>query len=333
MSDEYGMMRNNLDLLVMPVEHSPIQFLATAALTAAAAWRNKPIILDVSKYQTDVNWKAAKADGVVAGIVRAGQGDYEIDAMLSTHVQGIYDAGLPCGVYWVVDPYIYQAGGGIDTRHWPKGENDRTVKLMKRALKNKAFHFIALDYEMFLDSNGKPMTDVWVSTAYRFVYEQVGEAFPGVPVLVYTAKWVVDRYPILTYWLDNVKELWLAQYPIHPAQVQNLSSLAEWREKWSPPDTWKPTLFGNISGALLWQVSGDRFTVPYHRGPNGVSALDINLWNGTLESFYQFIKWQAAPEPEPPTPPTPETGDLAGISAKLDEILSRLEGLKWLERL
>jgi len=294
-------------------------------------WRNMPIILDVSKWQTDVDWKAAKADGVVGAIIRAGQGDYEIDPMLRDHVQNAYDANLPIGVYWVLDAWPYGANMGLKTEFWPKGDQDRTVKKMKEALAHKAYSFIALDLEIYHDSQGNVITEPWIATTFRYIYDQVCASFPGVPIVIYTAKWFVERYPSMTMWLDNVKELWLAQYPVYPPNVVNLQSLADWRRDWAPADTWTPALFGNISGALFWQVSGNRFTLPYHKGGSGLSSVDINVWPKGLQDWYDFCKFTPGGTPDPEVPPVvppvvpPADTTLATILAELRALRARFE--------
>lgn len=307
-----------------PVLQAPIESLPPAG----APWRERPILLDASKYQTKLDWKAAKADGVVGAIIRGGQGDYEVDAMLREHVQAAHDAGLPAGIYWVVDPWVYGSSYGLKPELWPRGASDKTAAAMQKALLYKTYHFLALDLELFKTDTGQDMTEAWVATVYRHVYDQVCETFPGVPVLVYTARWVVERFPSLTLFLDHVRELWLAQYPVHPAQVVHLGSLSEWRQKYAPPDDWRPALFGSIQGALLWQVSGDRFTLPYHRGAGGLSAADINLWSGSVDSFYAFARWSSEAGGETPAPPPTAPTQFDRIESSQAAMLQLLRELR-----
>ena len=58
--------------------------------------------VDVSVYQGNIDWKAAKADGVEFAIMRAGYGKYvsQKDKYFDQNMQNAKAAGLPCGAYW-----------------------------------------------------------------------------------------------------------------------------------------------------------------------------------------------------------------------------------------
>lgn len=58
--------------------------------------------VDVSVYQGNIDWKAAKADGVEFAIIRAGYGKYasQKDKYFDQNMQNAKAAGLPCGAYW-----------------------------------------------------------------------------------------------------------------------------------------------------------------------------------------------------------------------------------------
>ena len=58
--------------------------------------------VDLSTWNTGVNYRAVKSDGVVAAILRAGYGREvsQIDSQFETHYKGCRDAGLKIGIYW-----------------------------------------------------------------------------------------------------------------------------------------------------------------------------------------------------------------------------------------
>ena len=78
----------------------------------------------------------------------------------------------------------------------------------------------------------------------------------------------------------------------------------------------------------FWQFSGDKFILPWiENGAGGPSALDLNLFNGTVEQLHTFLNFTPKPdhgdppvEPpaEPPVePPVPDT-ELAERVAQLE---------------
>ena len=58
--------------------------------------------IDISTWNTNVNYRAVKSDGVVAAILRAGYGREvsQIDSQFETHYRGCREAGLKIGIYW-----------------------------------------------------------------------------------------------------------------------------------------------------------------------------------------------------------------------------------------
>lgn len=58
--------------------------------------------IDVSSYQSVINWAEVKASGVEFVIIRAGWGKTNIDASFKKHIEGALNAGLKVGVYWFI---------------------------------------------------------------------------------------------------------------------------------------------------------------------------------------------------------------------------------------
>lgn len=56
--------------------------------------------IDISEFQTNIDWKAVKADGVEGVIIRAGYGQNNIDDGFHDHIKGAIDIGMHIGIYW-----------------------------------------------------------------------------------------------------------------------------------------------------------------------------------------------------------------------------------------
>lgn len=58
--------------------------------------------IDVSRYQSDIDWQKVKAAGVQFAIIKAGYGKYayQEDPCFEDNIEGAYNAGIPVGVYW-----------------------------------------------------------------------------------------------------------------------------------------------------------------------------------------------------------------------------------------
>ncbi|MBQ9200037.1 MAG: glycoside hydrolase family 25 protein [Lachnospiraceae bacterium] len=79
------------------------------------AERISHVAVDVSAYQTDVDWEKVKAAGVDMAIIRAGYRGYGsgalvTDDMFQNHIEGALDAGLIVGVYFFTQAINYDEG-------------------------------------------------------------------------------------------------------------------------------------------------------------------------------------------------------------------------------
>ena len=74
------------------------------------------VAIDVSTYQTDVDWEAVKASGVDVVIARSGfrgygeDGTLVEDSQFKNHIEGALQAGLDCGVYFFTEAVNYEEG-------------------------------------------------------------------------------------------------------------------------------------------------------------------------------------------------------------------------------
>ena len=58
--------------------------------------------IDISSYQSNIDWVKAKADGVEFAIIRAGYGSTisQKDKEFENHIKGALSAGVKVGIYW-----------------------------------------------------------------------------------------------------------------------------------------------------------------------------------------------------------------------------------------
>ena len=74
------------------------------------------VAIDVSTYQTDVDWQAVKDSGVDVVIARSGfrgygeEGTLVEDSQFKNHIEGALSAGLECGVYFFTEAISYEEG-------------------------------------------------------------------------------------------------------------------------------------------------------------------------------------------------------------------------------
>lgn len=99
----------------------------------------KTLGVDVSVWQTNVDWKKLKSNGVEFAIIRAGFGcnASQIDKMFKTHINGASAANIAVGIYWF--GYAY-------TVDMAKKEADVCHSIIK-AYKNKITLPVFYDWE------------------------------------------------------------------------------------------------------------------------------------------------------------------------------------------
>ncbi len=76
----------------------------TTTTNRGGAWAQKDSYrgVDVSKYQTNIDWKAVKADGIDFAMIRAGYGKVanQKDPYFEQNMKNAKAAGIACGTYW-----------------------------------------------------------------------------------------------------------------------------------------------------------------------------------------------------------------------------------------
>jgi GH25 family lysozyme M1 (1,4-beta-N-acetylmuramidase) len=243
----------------------------------------KCLLVDVSLYQPNMDWKILANNGVAGVIIRASAGSYRQDPMFLQHVKSADSAGMIIGAY-----------------HWLDPNNDDVAQAQNflNAVKNQPIRFLALDMEQY-----------WKYWSEYFAHD-VKSIIPGsrisenalrvatylrknskLPVVVYTrASFVSYRTPQAKEWLPDYN-LWLAYYPYSSVRITTT-----WEDLKS---NYLPILNGPIlpekcTEWSFWQFSGNKFRL---EGTGNV-VIDLNFFNGNKHDLENFCSTGTVPIPD-----------------------------------
>ncbi len=276
-------------------------------------------LLDVSKWQREVNWTLVAANGIDGAITKASEGVGYRDPTFRRNWQGIHDAGLIRGAYHFARP---SAPNGTMAEYLTDAEKEA-----------KWFAFVV---SKLGEGDLPPVVDVewnkrhahvkaaqWVPWTRRFL--EVIEAELGRVPMIYSGPsfW---RYKLAKTLEFNRYPLWLANYT--GADPQNPDAPKRRTPK-RPIPGWPTT---------IWQWTGKGSCA----GIGG--RVDRNLFMGTQEELERLasipthtvppdIEAPTSPTIQPPdviaTPPPPEpedVPDVMGWDAVMDFMLSHFLG-------
>lgn len=151
--------------------------------------------IDVSQYQTNVDWEKVKSSGVDFVIIRAGYGKYasQKDKMFESHYAGTKKAGLKVGAYW------YSYATDVDSAKLE-------AKVCVSILKGKTF-----DFPIYFDMEEQKTFLKGVSTC-----SQIVQAFCSVlEGAGYFAGLYMSRSHLQNYVSEAIRKryaLWIAEY-------------------------------------------------------------------------------------------------------------------------
>lgn len=255
----------------------------------------KALMVDVSRWQTKVDWGLLRNEGVCGAIVKCGQ-DLREDKMFRIHAGGARAAGMVVGAYHWFDPLF----NPLDQAH-------AVTKIVQWS--GSAIDFVAVDVEQFwadwnewtLARQGKgTITKIIpgkaISERARAMCAKLRSSLPGKKVVVYTRKtfvedWAPQMAAPLGGWMDGYG-LWLAWYPYTRTKVE--CGWGEFKSRWLPklegPSTFTPGKWD------IWQFTGDKFKLP------GIGTADVNWFNGDEGRLREWAGMEAGgtePEPKP----------------------------------
>lgn len=228
--------------------------------------------VDVSSWQTKVDWKLLYDAGVRFAICKVTQGNYIFDRMVREHVQGARDAGMVVGLY-----------------HWhdPLNNVKSQLDFIRMCLSGLEYDFFAVDVEQHWADwtewrSGyitKKLGPKLISISSHQLASDIRE-MTGKKTLIYSRASFVKEYASdMAIWLRDW-DLWLAHYPYKPGRVS-----VSWEEMMTAnlPTIPGPSLPSGSRNWKFWQFTGDKFVLP---GVN--SALDLNFFNGTEKDLQMW---------------------------------------------
>lgn len=164
----------------------------------------KTKVIDVSAFQSSINWAKVKAAGIDGAMIRCGYRGYESaklneDGMFLDHIKGASKAGLKVGVYFFTEAINAKEG---------KEEAEYTLKLIEKA-GVKLYYPIAVDTEAQSapTERAKNLTKAQRTAAIKGFCEGI-KAHGGDPMIYASTSWFENK-------LDMSKlpyKVWCAQY-------------------------------------------------------------------------------------------------------------------------
>lgn len=156
-------------------------------------------IMDVSRWQGNIDWKAVKASGKVGGVMlrsvstAAAYGGIYVDPTFEKNYWGAVEAGVPVGVYYY-------------TKAVTKEQVQKELAKLKMALEGKTFQLpIAVDAE---DPALRALRPTELSELIKMAAKQI-EAW-GLYAMVYTYTNFADTALAMEKLTDF--DLWIADY-------------------------------------------------------------------------------------------------------------------------
>lgn len=160
--------------------------------------------VDVSKWQGEIDWEKAKADGVEFAMLRAGYGQGNIDDRFKRNADECTRLGIPFGVYWF--SYAY-------TEDMARKEAQYCLNAVAPY---KLSYPIAFDFEYdsvdHAQGKGVIVTKTLASAIARAFLTEIENAG-------YYATLYANPNYLATYFDDNIPtryDIWLAQWPRNP---------------------------------------------------------------------------------------------------------------------
>lgn len=261
---------------------------------------DRPLGIDVSRWQGTMNWAKAKSEGVWYAFIKATEHTAWIDPKFNQNWHGAKQAGLLVGAYHFfrgnIDP-VAQANHFVNTVLANGGNADlpfvldveiaptlANLALSKRLREVDGYmgQTIGLGDEKARFGQSRTLTAGNFANDVRICLDRIAQ-LTGHKPLLYTgiAFWNTYLRSVPT----STCELWIANWTTRP-------------DPYLPKDwtTW-----------AFWQYTSDANGFRY--GAQS-ARLDMNRYNGTLAALYEYAGYSQPPPIEPPPPPQGDKIDL-----------------------
>jgi lysozyme len=249
--------------------------------------------VDVSSYQTTVEWPALYTAGVKFAIVKTSQGQYLQDTMGTSHAQRAKAAGMVVGLYHF-----------MDTSAAPLAQAQYAMGIFQKL----PYDFLALDVEELANTNPTPQQ---ITDCARGILDY-WKVKTSKPIIIYSrAEYLYNNAAPMLAWCLNYP-LWLASYPFKDgrenvtweeltATAQALTGGPAFPNGW--PDKSRKW--------FMWQFSGDKFVTP------GLGTGDYDLYPGSETDLRKWAGLAAPGTPAPEPAPQPEPGQELRATGKV----------------
>jgi GH25 family lysozyme M1 (1,4-beta-N-acetylmuramidase) len=240
--------------------------------------------VDVSSYQSTVNWTSMKNAGVQFGFARATMGTVDFDSQFASNMNNSRTAGVQIG------PYHYG---------YPNTAMNPLASAVKQDAINEATDFVNR-IKPYYDANPgwylRPVLDV----------EEVpsnAEVNTIAEQKTYLSAWIKDFNSVVKTQLGVDVIIYCNGNFANTYLTQDLSAFDLWFAKPTNSVTTNPPTDANMgiwSDYDFWQYS-------WEGNLGGESPLDLNHYRGTLSDLQQYVVGDVGPEA-----PEPVTGDFNG---------------------
>lgn len=245
--------------------------------------KHQPLGLDISSYQgTNIDYEKMK-DTSRFVIMRSGLSWGAEDATFAANWQEL--EGHNRGAYHVV----YPSQDPIRQAEW-------AVDIVARRGVDWSKDRLALDVELHQNQSRERIS---------WVVEQMMahiKVLTGREPILYSAKWFVDQYMVITPKLKNAA-WWIATY------------LARRDPDPTPEHPGPPLMPRGLESWLIHQTS-ERGVAKDYGCTNGIEHIDLNRWNGTIEELNAYFGRGDVPEPVEPPVEMPEPIFAVKVRAK-----------------
>ena len=246
--------------------------------------------VDVSGWNTSINWDSLYSGGIRFAIVKLTQGTSSVTNLAENHITNARRVGMVVAGYHWADPMMND-----------KAQIDFFASHMDRH--NIKLGYVDVeqywaDWKEFYD--GKITKFIDKTRISQCAYNiMTGIRNLGLKSQTYS-RWsfITDRADPMKLWIPP-EESWYAHYPYKIGKIN-----ANWQD-FLPGGAWYPTLPApylpsNVKWRM-WQFSGDKFILP----GTGGSPIDLNFFSGTEKELINFFAGNVIiPTPPPVTPPT-----------------------------
>lgn len=248
--------------------------------------------IDVSGWNTSINWQTLYDGGIRFAIVKLTQGINSLTRLAREHVEGARKAGILVAGY-----------------HWndPMYNDTAQVDFFVSQLEKYDIHLAFVDVEQYWqDWNEWYKQSITKIIDPKRISQSAYNVMTGLRNKGYNAqiysRWsfIKERSSQMETWIKPL-DTWYAHYPYGGGRVN-----ANWQDFKVGgryfPGIKQPTLPVGTNWKL-WQFSGDKFILP----GTGGSPIDLNYFPGTEKELIKFFTGiennndTELPEPEPPT--------------------------------